>query len=79
MEILHARSICVTDKTPTKLVGNVLRLARSVVCGACGRAGDLAYAGHEEVVRNAWATRNGYTLTHEDGHWVVALPGRRIT
>jgi hypothetical protein len=76
MEILHKRSICITDQDPTEMVGTpVSTRARSVVCNDCGRAGDVASPGYEEEVRTAWATRNGYSLSRgDDGQWVVALP-----
>ena len=73
-QILHARSICETTRPPTPTVGTpVTARSRSVTC-VCGQAGTLAAQGHEEEVRNAWALRNGYTLSKVDGRWVVKLP-----
>jgi Fe2+ or Zn2+ uptake regulation protein len=74
MEILHARSICETNQDPAEMMGeSVTTRSRSVVCNDCGRAGTVATPGNEEVIREEWAIRNGYTLTRVDGRWVVEL------
>lgn len=74
MEILHARSICVTDQDPAEMVGTpVTTRSRSVICNDCGKAGTVAMPGNEETIRAEWAIRNGYRVWKAADGWQVEL------
>lgn len=79
MEVLHAREICV-DPAQIKEDGgrSATTRSRSVTC-ACGRAGIVASAGYEHVIRIEWARRNGYSYERNPvtGQYEVWYTGGR--
>lgn len=61
--ILHRRSVCVTTDAPEYGPGKPVTTRKvHVVCTTCRCAGEMATQGHERLVLEEWAERNGYLI-----------------